>query len=56
MIYWILFGLLIAMLVVFVYLPDIIGKIKFYKYKKNQVKITDYHNNDEDDGYPKGVL
>jgi hypothetical protein len=56
MIYVILFGLIVVLLILFVYLPIIVSIIKYHKYKKNQVKITDYHNNDDDDGLPKGVL
>lgn len=56
MIYWLLFVLLVVLLILFVYLPIGIERYKYRQYKKNQVIITDYHNNDEEDGLPRGVL
>lgn len=51
-----LFILLVVSLIFSVYLPVAIDKYKHYKYKKNQIEIKDYHNNDDEDGLPKGVL
>jgi hypothetical protein len=56
MIIFFLFILLVVSLIFFVYLPKIMDAHKHYMYKKNQVKINDYHNNDDEDGLPKGVL